>query len=240
MEQGGEPVTDLPLTEELVARTRRPADGPLYDAGWTMLSDDDLDALAAEVTSGRPRPIPVFAYGSLIWNPGFAVVGQRRAIARGWHRSFSLGLDHWRGSPDCPGLMLAIESGGECEGMVLDIAPEDEAEALKTLLKRELVARELAANVCWISVETDRGREQALTFYADPVAPNVVHLPITEQAWRMAHACGPAGSCAEYLHRTHAALERHGIADPYIAELARLTAAEIAGWASDGAPIRDT
>ncbi|MFD2816297.1 hypothetical protein ACFSYD_20855 [Paracoccus aerius] len=56
------------------------ADGPLYDPRWRMLDDGDLDLLAARLTAGRARPIPIFAYGSLIWNPGFAVGGQRRGL----------------------------------------------------------------------------------------------------------------------------------------------------------------
>ena len=44
----------------------------------------DLDALAERLTEGRPHPVPIFAYGSLIWNPGFAVGGIRRATAPGW------------------------------------------------------------------------------------------------------------------------------------------------------------
>ena len=31
----------------------------------------------------------IFAYGSLIWNPGFAVGRRRRATAIGWHRDFA-------------------------------------------------------------------------------------------------------------------------------------------------------
>ena len=41
-----------------------------------------LDALALRLTQGRTGPIPIFAYGSLIWNPGFAVQDRRRATAR--------------------------------------------------------------------------------------------------------------------------------------------------------------
>lgn len=233
-------MSPLALSEAHVARATRAVDVPLHDPRWHELTDADLQALAARITRGRPRPIPVFAYGSLIWNPGFAVAARRRAVAHGWHRSFCLGLDHWRGSPDCPGLMLAIESGGACEGLLMEIAPEGDDEVLKVLLKRELVAHELADNYRWIEVETDRGTEVALTFYADPVMPNVVHLPLAEQAWRMAHACGPAGSCAEYLHRTAQALAGHGLNDPYIADLERLTAAEIASWPSEAPPIGDT
>ena len=38
----------------------------------------------------------------------FEVGGIRRGVAPGWHRSFCIELNHWRGSPDCPGLMLAL------------------------------------------------------------------------------------------------------------------------------------
>ena len=74
------------------------------------------------------------------------------------------------------GLMLALASGGRCEGLVMDVAQGTETESLRAILRRELVAHELAANACWIEVETDRGREQALTFYADPVDTDTAAL----------------------------------------------------------------
>ncbi|WP_353682588.1 hypothetical protein [Mesorhizobium sp.] len=48
-------------------------------------------------------------------------------IVRGWHRSFCLGWDRWfRGSEKWPGLMLALDQGGQstalssaCQPMVL-------------------------------------------------------------------------------------------------------------------------
>lgn len=203
------------------------ADGPLYDPRWRMLDDGDLDLLAARLTAGRARPIPIFAYGSLIWNPGFAVGGQRRGTAIGWHRSFSIPLEHFRGSPDRPGLMLALASGGQCEGLVLDIAAGTETESLRAILKRELVAHELAANACWITVETNRGIEEALTFYADPVGTPVERLTIPQQARRLAHAAGAAGSGAEYLLRTVRGLAEHGIHDDYIWTLQHQVAREI-------------
>lgn len=203
------------------------AEGPLHDPRWRMLEDPDLDRLAETLTRGRPRPIPVFAYGSLIWNPGFAVGGRRRATALGWHRSFSISLDHFRGSPHRPGLMLALEPGGWCDGLVLDIAPGTETESLRAILRRELVAHELAANACWITVRTDRGREQALTFYADPVGTPVARLSLAEQARRLARAAGAAGSGAEYLLRTVRGLAEHGIHDPYIWDLQHQVAQEI-------------
>lgn len=199
----------------------------MHDPRWRMLEDADLDRLAQGLTEGRPRPIPVFAYGSLIWNPGFDIGARRRGTAIGWHRSFSISLDHFRGSPERPGLMLALASGGSCDGLVLEIAPGTEAQSLRAILRRELVAHELAANACWITVQTERGPEQALTFYADPVGTQIARLSVRQQAKRLARAAGAAGSGAEYLLRTVHGLAENGIHDDYIWTLQQLVAEEI-------------
>ena len=208
----------------------------MHDPRWRMLDDADLDRLAQGLTGGRPRPIPVFAYGSLIWNPGFDIGARRRGTAIGWHRSFSISLDHFRGTPERPGLMLALASGGSCDGLVLEIAPGTEVQSLRAILRRELVAHELAANACWITVQTERGREEALTFYADPVGTQIARLTVRQQAKRLAQAAGAAGSGAEYLLRTVHGLAENGIHDDYIWTLQRLVAEEIeAGLPQPGA-----
>ena len=220
----------LRLTEAHVARATRIVDGPRYRDDWHMLEDDELDQLADDLTRQRGKPVPIFAYGSLIWNPGFAVSDRRRATAPGWHRQFSIPLDHFRGSPEQPGLMLALASGGSCEGLILDIAPGTERDSLRAVLKRELVARELAANARWIEVETAEGRFEALTFYADPVDIPLTRLPVEEQARLLSRANGVAGSGCEYLLRTAEGLEAAGIHDAYIWQLQDLVAAEIDSW----------
>jgi len=222
------------LSDDHIARIS-PAEGLLHDPRWRMLEDADLDRLADRLTRGRPRPIPVFAYGSLIWNPGFAIRARRRATAIGWHRRFSISLEHFRGTPDRPGLMLALASGGSCEGLILEIAQEAETESLRAVLRRELVAHELSANACWIEVETERGREEALTFYADPVGTQLAELTVEEQARRLARAAGAAGSGAEYLLRTVRGLAEIGIHDDYIWTLQQLVAEEIEAEADPGA-----
>lgn len=216
----------MTLTEAHVARVTA-ADGLLHNPGWRMLEDDDLDLLAERLTEGRARPFSVFAYGSLIWNPGFEVEAARRATAIGWHRRFSISLDHFRGTPERPGLMLALARGGACEGIALDIAAGTEAQSLRAILRRELVAHELSANARWIEIDTERGREEALTFYADPVGTSLADLTLEAQAKRLAHASGAAGSGAEYLLRTAQGLAANGIHDDYIWALQRLVAEEI-------------
>ncbi len=218
------------LSEAHIRRATRPVNGPLHNEAWHFLDDDELDRLAARLTAGRARPIPVFAYGSLIWNPGFEVSSTRRATAIGWHRRFSILLDHFRGTAEHPGLMLALAPGGRCDGLLLDIAPETERDSLRAVLRRELVAHELAANACWIEVETAQGRSEALTFSADPVDVTLHDLSVDEQARLLARANGVAGSGSEYLLRTAESLNAAGICDPYIWQLQDLVAAEIESW----------
>lgn len=229
MSDGG-PAPALRLTEDHVRRATRQVGGPRYKDEWRLLEDADLDRLADTLTRGRPRPIPIFAYGSLIWNPGFAVAARHRATAMGWHRQFSIPLDHFRGSPEQPGLMLALASGGSCQGLVLEIQPGTECDSMRAILKRELVAHELAGNARWIEIQTAQGRSQALTFYADPVDIDLARLPLADQALRLAHANGAAGSGCEYLLRTAQGLEDAGIHDEYIWQLQELVAEEIDGW----------
>ena len=230
-----DPIRPILLSEAHLARIAPVAEGPLHAPGWRMLEDADLDRLAEGLVRDRSGPVPVFAYGSLLWNPGFAVGARRRATAIGWHRDFSISLDHFRGSPGRPGLMLALAAGGRCEGLVLDIAAGTEAESLRAVLRRELVAHELSANARWIEVQTARGREQALTFYAGPVGTQLARLTIRQQARRLARAAGVAGSGAEYLLRTARGLAENGIHDDYIWTLQRLVAEEIEADAGDEA-----
>lgn len=228
----------LRLTEDHIRRVALCTEGPLHDPAWRLLDDADLDDLAARLIGERRGPVPVFAYGSLIWNPGFAVSARRRAITKGWHRQFTIPLRHFRGSPDNPGLMLALASGGSCEGLILEIEPGTEAQSLRAILRRELVAHELAANARWIEVETAQGVQEALTFYADPVDLDLEFLSLAEQAHRLAHACGPAGSGSEYLLRTAQGLDAAGIHDAYIWQLQELVAAEIERWGQPQAACR--
>ncbi len=216
------------LTAAHVARTRREVPDPGLPEGWTPFTDEEYAALARRLVAEAPRqPIGVFAYGSLIWKPDFPVGARREGVAHGWHRSFCLEIHRWRGSPEIPGLMLALERGGSTRGLVLEIAAGHEHEAVETLLRRELVARQLQRNARWITVRTARGSERALTFYAGTRDRIVVSLPVEEQARRLARACGHGGSGAEYLHNTVQHLHEAGIHDRYLWRLERLVAEEI-------------
>ena len=91
----------------------------------------ETDHAAADFDSLPAGGMWVFAYGSLIWDPGFPVA--ERAVARlhGWHRSFCMRSIHHRGSAAQPGLVLALDraQGAWCDGVAFRVAAGAEAEA---------------------------------------------------------------------------------------------------------------
>lgn len=64
----------------------------------------------------------LFAYGSLIWRPDFHFIEQRPALVQGYHRSLCLWSRINRGTPDIPGVVFALDQGGNCEGIAYKIA----------------------------------------------------------------------------------------------------------------------
>jgi cation transport protein ChaC len=113
------------LTPELVMLCHREvADaGPVASA--EHLTDADYRPAALSLLEGRDGPVWLFAYGSLIWKPEVPHVDMRRAIARGWHRAFSMQIRRYRATAEQPGYMMCLDPGGVCEGVVLRL-PEDE------------------------------------------------------------------------------------------------------------------
>ena len=112
---------DLRLTPALVARIPNGVGAPPEAAGLVAATDTDHRQVLDDILRTPPgAPFYVFADGALIWNPGIPVAGTIPARLHGWRRSFCLGwMTLFRGGPDRPGLMLALDHGGACSGLVL-------------------------------------------------------------------------------------------------------------------------
>ena len=225
----------MALSPELVARVRRVVANPGPDSDFETYSDEDYDTIAQTILASHApsQDAWFFAYGSLIWNPVAGHVEQRIGIARGWHRSFGLRLTLWRGTKDQPGLMMVLDRGGQCQGILYRLAAETLEAQLGKLLRREMPlkpAQKQPTNVPrWITVETAQGPIRAITFVANPKGANYVgRLPLEQVVDMLAKACGHGGSCAEYLYNTVLHLEEHGIRDHYLWRLQALVADRIA------------
>ncbi len=208
----------LRLTAELVKQVHRevPDTGP--SAGSIVFSDADYDAYLADFLEGKPDgPLYVFCYGSLIWKPVFKPVATVPAVATGWQRSFCLKVVRFRGTFDRPGLMMQIDRGSQCEGLVQQVAPGGAWADLAKLWRREMTNKPPSNLPRWIDVDAGGVATKAIAFTANPDSPLYVgELAVEETAQTLSIACGHWGSGAEYLRQTVLSLEAAGIHDPYL------------------------
>ena len=218
------------LTPELVARVPPHLGETGKLAGRTDLSsDDDIAQIAAALLAGRPPSgeVWIFAYGSLIWAPEFDYVEERIGTVRGWHRSFCLGwVRIYRGTPERPGIMLALDRGGACTGILFRLPPDTMAENLHKILKRETPVKGInKPSVCWMNARTALGPLKAIGFPIRRDSPAYLPGLTTETVVEaLATAAGERGSMAQYLHSTITHLAERGIHDPYLWKLQDLVA----------------
>jgi len=220
----------MALTPDLVARVERARVDPGPDPILGYHDDQDYEALVKSLLSTRPDGPDtwLFAYGSLIWRPEIVHVATRKGTARGWHRSFCFRVERFRGTKEEPGLMMSLDRGGQCQGMLLKLAPEGLESQLSRLLRREITIKPPNNLPKWIAVESADGPVRALAFvmnrhsrfYCGKLTPE-------EIAGVLASAGGHWGSCAEYLCNPVGHLEAHGIRDRNLWRLQELVAERI-------------
>jgi cation transport protein ChaC len=185
------------------------------------LTDEQLSASLTATLAKKPKGAGwwVFGYGSLLWNPLFPIAEARPGIVYGLHRRFCLRSLASRGTPDQPGLVLALEPGGACQGVLYRLPSPLALDELHLLWRREMVVA--AYHPRWIQVRSGDRRITALTFVVRRDHVQYARLSHEEETAVIAQACGAFGSSCDYLMRTRAALASHGIVDRYLEQLAR-------------------
>ncbi len=177
-----------------------------------------LDAFLARAPKG---PIWVFGYGSLIWNPAFHYTARCTARIWGLHRSFCLKTPLGRGSMETPGLVLALDNGGSCQGFAYRLPKNQMRDELKLVWDREMALD--SYRPVWVRAHTPRGPVNAATFAINRASERYAgELPDAEQARLIATASGYLGTCREYLDNTVAHLRENGIGDSYLFRLQKL------------------
>jgi cation transport protein ChaC len=154
----------------------------------------------------------VFGYGSLMWNPAIHVADTKPAKVFGLHRSFCLKLPLGRGTPERPGLMLALDHGGSCQGMAHRISAHQVESETEILWMREMIGGSYRPT--WINLQMNGRtiRQPAFTYvinrqhkrYAGKVKEDTI-------VRRIARAEGQLGTNREYLYRTVERLDALGI-----------------------------
>jgi glutathione-specific gamma-glutamylcyclotransferase len=220
----------MDLTPHLVAKIHRfeADEGPRPHL--QQMDDADYKEYAARLADELgDAPLRVFAYGSLIWKAEFEYVQQTRATLRGWHRAFCMKIERWRGTRGQPGLMMALDRGGSCAGVIYELPNQDHSVQLERLLRREMTNKPPTNMPAWLQVETQGEKFRALAFVVSRSGHSYQgKLPLEEVAAILARAAGHWGSGAEYLFNTVSHLEQLGIHDRNLWKLQKLVAAEIA------------
>jgi cation transport protein ChaC len=193
--------------------------------GRHALTDEELAVSLAAALKSKPADSDwwVFAYGSLLWNPLFPFEDARGATLSGRRRRFCLWSLASRGTPNQPGLVLGLDRGGSCHGVVYRLPARSAKAELALLWRREMV---LGAYLpLWVKVRCDGKPLVALAFVVDRAHRQYTgNLTLGEQSEVLATAAGAFGSSADYLERARVALVTHGIVDPYLERLAALVA----------------
>lgn len=184
-----------------------------YPPDWRR-SDAEREALRAAFLAGRDgQDVWVFAYGSLMWDPGFYFDEVRIGVLSGFQRKFCLNMTRGRGSEETPGLMAALDEGLNCHGLVFRIAADQVDFETAVIFRREMIA--FGYKPIFAPVETDAGPVEAMTFYVDKTGGRYAgHVDIETSARLIASAKGINGSNRDYVDNLAAQLRLLGLSDP--------------------------
>ena len=223
---------NLSLTREsILDGTLHASVRALLGPGTRFVSDAERKAQVQAILARAPRRgrIWVFAFGSLIWNPAFHFVERRTARIYGFHRQFCLWSRAGRGSPERPGLMLSLESGGSCSGVAYRLERRQAATELDVIWRREMFT--MSYRPVWTRARTPEGPEPAIAFSANREHERYVPGLEDEAIARyLATGAGLLGRCCDYLYDTVAHLRQLGIRDRRLEALeARVRAHGAAG-----------
>ena len=183
------------------------------------MQDELRDLMTKHIASLRDRaqPVWIFAYGSLIWDPEFFSTDAEAALLHGYHRSFCLYSYDYRGSPARPGLVLGLDRGGSCWGLVFRLPPE----AIDDVWQREMTGRRVY-EMRLLPVRTRQVTLNAFTFTVLRDCPDYAgRVDLDEAAKMILCAEGRRGTCREYFDNTLRHLDQLGLVDRPLRRLAQ-------------------
>lgn len=163
----------------------------------------------------------VFGYGSLMWRPGFPHGEKRTATVRGRHRALCVYSWVHRGTETRPGLVLGLDRGGACRGIVFEVADADRDAVIDYLRAREQVT--MVYREATVAARCDDGvTVEALTYVVDRKHRQYAGKLSHEETLRQViGASGRSGPNEEYVLSTADHLTELGVADRHLHALAR-------------------
>jgi cation transport protein ChaC len=160
----------------------------------------------------------VFGYASLIWRPEFEVLESHLTRVQGWHRALKMWSRLNRGTPDCPGLVFALLSGGSCHGVVFRTPAAQLKQTIEQLWFREMPNSVYTPR--WLQCPTPKGPVTALAFTLPRNSPSFTGDLSPEQYRQIfQNAKGRYGTTLDYAKETFNSLKQRGIQDKALAAL---------------------
>lgn len=169
--------------------------------------------------AGPPLPLWIFAYGSLMWRPGFRFAERERATLHGHHRALCIWSHHYRGTVAAPGLVFGLDRGGSCTGVAYRIEDPDAPAVLAYVRDRELVTDVYLETMAPTALADGRTVE-AMAYMADPDHEQYAgRLDRNRVIAAVRRAAGVAGPNLDYVLNTEAHLADLGVVDPELSAL---------------------
>jgi cation transport protein ChaC len=157
----------------------------------------------------------VFAYGSLIWNPGFDFVSRFPAFALGCRRELCIQSKAHRGTAERPGAVLGLldDQSSKCYGFVYEVDrkkwPEvsaylDSLEMHRDVYQKTMVDIEVGGKVI-AKAQAFMTNRKSKEFQEELTDEIIVE--------RVAFAKGPSGTSFDYLKNVIESLKQEGVSD---------------------------
>ena len=157
-----------------------------------------------------------------MWNPAFEYKRCCKASLRGFRRALCVTSIHHRGTPQKPGLVLGLDTGGTCTGIAYEVGAENAASTIKYLRAREQVTRVYREITRPISLLDGSKRQVRGLIYAVDRnhAQYSGRLPFDTQLHMITNGIGKSGNNIDYVVSTAVHLEDVGIIDRDMQRLA--------------------
>jgi len=175
----------------------------------------DLERFATRLPRGD---LWVFGYASLMWAPDFRYAERHTGLVHGFHRSLCVYSHRYRGTPERPGLVMGLCSGGSCWGVAFRIEQRHARRTLGILWAREMPNRVYEPRV--VPVRIGRRTVRAVTFVADATHRQFAgRLSVAQTARIVAQGCGQRGHNLDYLAHTVKHMEELGVREGHLHEV---------------------
>lgn len=194
----------------------------------SLLPEEALEQSMRSTLGSKPADadlggdVWLFGYGSLIWNPMVVHTDRQLATVHGYHRGFYLYSRINRGTWEKPGLVLGLDRGGSCQGIVFRIPGHLIEQEFRMLWRREMMTG--AYHPRWLRVKLggSHAPQRALAFVMNRAHEAYAgRLPDQRVVDCLRDACGLYGPAREYLQQTLLGLATNGVDDPYLGRLWR-------------------